>query len=836
MDAQEKLEAMFCPRLDSALVASIYHDLQDFKACIPILSELAKATPTAADTTTTTIATTPATTILSSSNKSLTTTPTSSKKTKNTTINNVSNKVNSNIDHTSKSSANNRDILVWSEKVAISNSSASMPRSSGLNRKQGQVTSSSFQRPTSSIVTTTSLDNTQSSSGDAAGTSNGAFRARRNPNYMKNHGLAVDPPEDGTNESFEPGGQIEFATSDADSDQPLDDQNSQENAPNFQKQNKKKTKKGKKQKSSADSETQGQTSTFKSQQFIDKKAWKGLSVKPVEDHFADINLNDSLPEEKDQLQSLSDFEDIEDEIASSGSSHETSTTAESGCSSDVKIEELEFLRSCFPDQEHSDEYLAQILKESNRDLETAVEMILSHIFLENEQVETSSSGSGSLRSAESQASSSTISTLDDAFFEGAPTNSKKKSKRTNSGGNQAAAWGASRYQQRARNGHSNALLDAIDHQDEFLIPESNDWATFEHQISILMNIFHTVPQKTIVSEFHANGTQLFKTVESLERRLKQENHFESAQRRARQSQFDVNLAQLMEMFPDHSATGLKKLLVYSGGDLQDAMNAVLAADIAHADRKEQQQSLSSPSSSSKRGNMIPFQADIRFADKNYTPAPTSNGNRLKSLPSTSNPFPGGARPFPNTILDKSNSELYNDDDDPMWCRQRAHELLEQRNELFRKAAKAYQSTKGKGAGMSGIAAYYADEGKKLDAQGKQWHMRAARAVVQQHRRVSNDPNLVDLHGLTTAEAQTVVKEAVTQWFARATMQASRIAAKPLKIVCGIGSHSKDKIARLYPSVLSLLMKDGWRCEAENGVILVKGVSRLTPSPASKVKR
>jgi len=94
---------------------------------------------------------------------------------------------------------------------------------------------------------------------------------------------------------------------------------------------------------------------------------------------------------------------------------------------------------------------------------------------------------------------------------------------------------------------------------------------------------------------------------------------------------------------------------------------------------------------------------------------------------------------------------------------------------------------------------------------------------------NNDPNLVDLHGLTIAEAQTVVREAVTQWFSRSTMQASRIAGKPLKIICGVGSHSKDRIARLYPTILSLLMKDGWRCEAENGVIFVKGVSRIMPA-------
>jgi hypothetical protein len=267
----------------------------------------------------------------------------------------------------------------------------------------------------------------------------------------------------------------------------------------------------------------------------------------------------------------------------------------------------------------------------------------------------------------------------------------------------------------------------VDRQGSFLIPESNEWATFDHQISILMSIFHTVPKATIVSEYHANGTHLFKTVESIEARLKEENrHGISAEGRQRQTQFDINMAQLMEMFPDHSAIGLKKMLVYNGGNVQDAMNAVLAADFARADMNDRP-------AATKRANMIPFQADIRYSNKNAVSNPTSSGNRLKSLPSTTNPFPEGPRAFPNTIVENANADLYNDNDDPAWCRQQAHEILDQRNELFRKAAKAYQASKGKGAGMGGIAAYYADEGKKLDAQGKQWHMRAARAVVQQHR-------------------------------------------------------------------------------------------------------
>ncbi|KAF8976704.1 hypothetical protein BGZ46_008041 [Entomortierella lignicola] len=529
----------------------------------------------------------------------------------------------------------------------------------------------------------------------------------------------------------------------------------------------------------------------------------------------------ALAESEALAQELAESEALASEALAESEALSKSVKASAHGRESIKSEELEFLKNCFPDAEHSDEYLAQVLKDSNRDIEKAVEIILSQMFLDNEQIETSSAESGSLNSSELQSISSTSSTgaLDDAFFMGVQKSKKKR----RSGGNESAGW-TNRHVQTPWSIPADALSKTIDGQDGFLIPENNDWATFEHQVSLLMSIFNTVSRATIVSEYHANATDLLRTVESLEKRLQQENRHRPG---GKQSEFDRNLAQLIEMFPNHGAIGLKRILVYNGGNIQDAMNAALAADIADGDQPEKHSS-----TTPKRGTVVSIQAAVNFPQKSQVSVSASNANRLKSLPSTSNPYPGGPRPFPNTLLDNMNMELYNDEDDPVLCRQRANEKLEQRNELFRKAAQAHKSSKGKGNGMSGIAAFYAEEGRKLDAQGKQWQMRAARAVVQHHRLENNDPNLVDLHGLTVTEAHTVVKEAVTQWFSRSTMQASRVKAKPLKIVCGVGSHSKDRIARLYPSVLSLLTKDGWQCEAGNGVILVKGVARHSTTISS----
>ncbi|KAF9100280.1 hypothetical protein BGX23_000043 [Mortierella sp. AD031] len=811
---------MFCPRLDSALVASIYHDMGDFKACIPILSALAAAASPSDNHTSIPISIINSVPTKNDENTSQNVSHNGKKQASPSTQpanNNNSNSKKKKANATTPST--DKNILIWSEEVANSNTtSSSSTARSGLfkpngsnNNKQGQVTNSdSFQQPTTLVNSPATTQTAPKAS----------YKATRNPRYMQKNVFADVPVapvvDDQDDEDGLEGGTAKDEEQDlADEDALGGTRETLSAAPEPKK------KKNRRQKRLDKAGKDGPTAPP-----LGGSSMRGTWRKDAITGRLGAGSTNGNDNDNSSVQNGGN----DDEEAEDDDDDETASVAESVARNvnGIKAEELEFLKSCFPNQEHSDEYLAQVLKDCRRDLEAAVEMILSQMFLDNEQVETSSSGSGSFQSS----TSTTTSSLDDAFFEGVQNRSKKKWRSTSASGGSSATDGVSAWGTRHQpvwGGQNDPLLKTMDRQDDFLIPESNEWATFDHQISILMNIFYTVPKKTIVSEYHANGAHLFKTVESIEARLKQENrNGPSAQGRERQTQFDINMAQLMEMFPDHSAVGLKKMLVYNGGNVQDAMNAVLAADFARADLNDR--SGSTNGAFSKRGNVvIPFQADIRYADKNAAPTPTNSGNRLKSLPSTTNPYPNGVRPFPNTIVENSNADLYNDDDDPVWCRQQAHEMLEQRNELFRKAAKSYQLSKGKGVGMGGIAAYYADEGKKLDAQGKQWHMRAARAVVQQHRLVNNDQNLVDLHGLTISEAQTVVREAVTQWFSRATMQASRITVKPLKIICGVGSHSKDRIARLYPTILSLLQKDGWKIEAENGVILVKGVSRIMPS-------
>ncbi|KAI8147115.1 hypothetical protein BJV82DRAFT_597829 [Fennellomyces sp. T-0311] len=171
-----------------------------------------------------------------------------------------------------------------------------------------------------------------------------------------------------------------------------------------------------------------------------------------------------------------------------------------------------------------------------------------------------------------------------------------------------------------------------------------------------------------------------------------------------------------------------------------------------------------------------------------------------------------------------NQDTYTEED-PATCRQNAEELFMQRNELFRKAAAAYRQGKNKGPGEAGIAFYYSDEARQLDAQAKAWNLRAARAQVRSHRLREQNDHLVDLHGLTVSEAQVLVQEAVNQWWSRSQVQIGRVALQPLKIVTGIGSHSEYGEAKLLPSTIKLLKRGGWNIESSHpGCILVKGLS------------
>ena len=179
------------------------------------------------------------------------------------------------------------------------------------------------------------------------------------------------------------------------------------------------------------------------------------------------------------------------------------------------------------------------------------------------------------------------------------------------------------------------------------------------------------------------------------------------------------------------------------------------------------------------------------------------------------------------------------------CRAVADEYRQRRTAAIRQAAAAWRSTGG-GAGAQGLAKsaqggvawYYADEARRLDAKARAWDLRAAQALVDE-RRVAKIGLLrsstghdgpgkgdeIDLHGLTVHEALSVTRRCVNQWYAQPAIASTGGSLKPLSIITGVGRHSMNQVALIKPAVVKMLEREGWRYDVDHhrGVITVRGV-------------
>ncbi|KAI9247848.1 hypothetical protein BY458DRAFT_446048 [Sporodiniella umbellata] len=175
-------------------------------------------------------------------------------------------------------------------------------------------------------------------------------------------------------------------------------------------------------------------------------------------------------------------------------------------------------------------------------------------------------------------------------------------------------------------------------------------------------------------------------------------------------------------------------------------------------------------------------------------------------------------------LSINNQNTY-EEDNPDECRDIAMQLIMERNELYRKAAASYRKSRNKGP-EGGVAFYYSEVAREIDTKAKEWNMKAARATIRQHRLRYNDDHLLDLHGLTIAEARVVLSEGVNQWWSRSHMQSARRLVQPLKIVTGVGKHSEHGESKLIPVTNKFLRSEGWLFDMPTpGCFMVKGIQQ-----------
>ncbi|PIA16932.1 hypothetical protein COEREDRAFT_72799 [Coemansia reversa NRRL 1564] len=165
--------------------------------------------------------------------------------------------------------------------------------------------------------------------------------------------------------------------------------------------------------------------------------------------------------------------------------------------------------------------------------------------------------------------------------------------------------------------------------------------------------------------------------------------------------------------------------------------------------------------------------------------------------------------------------------DPAYCRKKAEACMQKRNELYTKAAHAY-TRRNSLHHSCGTALFYSTEGHSYDARARIWRMRAAQASVAAMKR--NNAEIVDLHGLTRAEAIAVVQDAVDSWYSSVlAAEKGVVRTRPLHIVTGLGNHSIGHKACIHPSVVRVLRNGNWNFEEGDGYVDVLGTRKGTGS-------
>ncbi|KAJ7065353.1 hypothetical protein C8F01DRAFT_1125341 [Mycena amicta] len=146
---------------------------------------------------------------------------------------------------------------------------------------------------------------------------------------------------------------------------------------------------------------------------------------------------------------------------------------------------------------------------------------------------------------------------------------------------------------------------------------------------------------------------------------------------------------------------------------------------------------------------------------------------------------------------------------------RVGDAVRKRDELLREAARIWQRGKGNKKGRGGeVAMYFAERAREYQEIAKREALDGAREMVQAKRYASRNHDMVDLHGVTSVEAITIVNEILQEraWSPE----------KPLKIITGRGTHSAGQVSVLKPAVRRSLEENGWWVGQWDGGLTVRG--------------
>ncbi|KAF9697821.1 hypothetical protein EKO04_004513 [Ascochyta lentis] len=150
-----------------------------------------------------------------------------------------------------------------------------------------------------------------------------------------------------------------------------------------------------------------------------------------------------------------------------------------------------------------------------------------------------------------------------------------------------------------------------------------------------------------------------------------------------------------------------------------------------------------------------------------------------------------------------------------------------RSEAYQKAAEAHRKGRSGNGYMKAAAGYYSQEARDLGANMKVMSQADADAFVAQQ----SSTTILDLHGVTVADATRIAKQRTRMWWDSLGEQriaeygSARGGVGSYRIVVGLGRHSVDGRGRLGPAVVKTLVKEGWKVEVGSGELLVTGLNR-----------
>lgn len=246
------------------------------------------------------------------------------------------------------------------------------------------------------------------------------------------------------------------------------------------------------------------------------------------------------------------------------------------------------------------------------------------------------------------------------------------------------------------------------------------WAQTDSTILYLSSLL-SVPAGTISSLFYQNGNSLPIAISKL--LDKAESNLSTME------DASAKLENLKDLFPDRSPSTLTRCLCATSGDMTKAVELVQTLQEIYA----------------REGT--PLAHEMLLSAPNRSVASAAVVHKASATPTPRQKTPSPAVDRPPTAYE---------------CASLAWMLRNKRDDAYRSAARTWQSRNA--LGSSGAAGYWADHGRQLDRQAREWELRAARSMVEDRRKQARSMASIDLHGLTVSQALTITQESLVHWW------------------------------------------------------------------------